>query len=244
MTLTINIKKILSLPVFAALIFILLVASSIVIVRVADTGTDSSKENNYPIFEVPTTTTRTTIYAITQVENNQYTLSPLSGDPPKTTELRNIIPVELLEKMNITEIEEGSWLTVIGVPDPVRSFRITALIIMKVAETVNENGIGFSKLGFTGAEGFMDGSKALKGGQITSMTNNPSDKNLMISLTANKKVTNLVINHNAPLYRIQKSKFAEVEEGKTIVIKGPVSDSFEDIQAILILEFRSSTPNR
>ena len=90
----------------------------------------------------------------------------------------------------------------------------------------------------------MDGSKALKGGQITSMTNNPSDKNLMISLTANKKVTNLVINHNAPLYRIQKSKFAEVEEGETIVIKGPVSDSFEDIQAILILDFRSSTPNR
>ena len=82
MTLTINIKKILSLPVFAALIFILLVASSIVIVRVADTGTDSSKENDFPIFEVPTATTRTTIYAITQVENNQYTLSPLSGDPP------------------------------------------------------------------------------------------------------------------------------------------------------------------
>ena len=244
MTLTVNKKKILSLPVFSALIFILLVASSIVIVRVADTGTDSKKESNFPTFEMPRATTQTSIYAITQVENNQYTLSPFSGDPPKTIELRNITPVELLEKIQVSEIMEGSWLTVIGVPDPVRSFRITALVIMEVAETVNENGIGFSKLGFTGAEGFMDGSKALKGGQITSMTDNSSDRTLMISLTANKKVTNLVINHNAPLYRIQKSGFVEVKEGKTIVIKGPVSDSSEDIQAILILDFQSSTPNR
>tara|TARA_B100000029_G_scaffold515342_1_gene621860 strand:- start:6261 stop:6995 length:735 start_codon:yes stop_codon:yes gene_type:complete len=244
MTLKVNIKKILSLPVFAALLFMLIVAASIVIVSVAATGTDNTKENNFPEFKVPTATNQTTIYAITQVENNQYTLSPFSGDPPKDIELQNIIPVELLEKVQVTEIEEGFWLTVIGVPDPVRSFRITALVIMEVTETVNENGIGFSKLGFTGAEGFMDGSKALKGGQITSMANNPNNKNLTITLTANKKVTNLVINHNAPLYRLQKSGFTEVDEGKTIVIKGPISDSFEDVQAILILDFLSSTPNQ
>ena len=53
-----------------------------------------------------------------------------------------------------------------------------------------------------------------------------------------------MINHNAPLYRLQKSGFVEVKEGETIVIKGPVSDSSEDIQAILILDFHSSTPNR
>ena len=104
MTLTVNKKKILSLPVFSALIFILLVASSIVIVRVADTGTDSKKESNFPTVEMPRATTQTTTYAITQVENNQYTLSPFSGDPPKTIELRNITPVELLEKIQVSEI--------------------------------------------------------------------------------------------------------------------------------------------
>ena len=244
MALTVNTKKFLSLPFFSVLLFILLVAFSAVIVSIADTGTDSSKEDNFPPFEVPTTNAQTAIYAITQVENDQYTLSPFSGDAPKNIKLETIIPVEIFEKMQATEIKEGSWLTVLGVPDPVRSFRITALVIMEVAETVNENGVGFSSLGFTGAEGFLDGSKALKGGQITSITNNPGEKHFYISLTANDSVTNLVINHNAPLYRIKKSMFSEVNEGKTIVIKGPINDSSEEIQAILILDFQFSTPTQ
>ncbi len=244
MTLTVNTKKFLSLPLLSVLLFILLVASSAVIVSIADTGTGSSKEDNFPPFEVPTTTNQTTIYAITQVENNQYTLSPFSGDAPKKIELQAIIPVEILEEMQATEIKEGFWLTVIGVSDIVRSFRITALVIIEVAETVNESGVGFSKSGFTGAEGFLDGSKALKGGQITSITNNPGEKHFSISLIANDNVTNLVINQYAPLYRIKKSGFSEVNEGKTIVIKGPVNDSLEEIQAILILDFQSPTPNR
>ena len=240
MFLKINKKIFTPLPFVTGFLFLLLISLSIVIVSISNTNSNSEKDQNPPLFEFPTTHNQTTIYAITQVENSLFTLAALSGGEAKNVKLQDSIPVELIQGIQPSEIKIGDWLTIIGVRDTVRSFRITAIVLLESVEKINSNGVGFSSSGFTGAEGFLDESKAIKGGLVTSITNNPEKNKITVSLIANNNVTNLILSQNAPLYRIKKSGFVEVNEGKTIVIKGPVSDSFEEIQAILILDFESS----
>jgi len=230
----INKKVFTPLPFVTGFLFLLLISLSIVIVSISNTNPNSEKDQNPPLFEFPTTHDQITIYAITQVEDGLFTLAALSSGETKIIKLQNSIPVELIQGVQPSEIKIGDWLTIIGVRDTVRSFRITALVLMESVEKINSDGIGFSPSGFTGAEGFLDESEAIKGGKVTSLTNNPEENKITISLMANNNVTKLILSQSAPLYYLSQSAFSEVSEGKNIAIKEKISDSS---QAILILDF-------
>ena len=96
--------------------------------------TNNEKDQNPPLFEFPTTHDQITIYAITQVEDGLFTLAALSSGETKIIKLQDSIPVELIQRVQPSEIKIGDWLTIMGVRDTVRSFRITAIVLMESVE--------------------------------------------------------------------------------------------------------------
>jgi hypothetical protein len=134
----------------------------------------------------------------------------VSGTAEETLTIPAGATVERLRLIEAGEVEPGDWLTVIGIPDPVKNFAIHSMVVIPGGGTLEADGAARSAAGFAGHEVARDPrDRPILGGQVIRVEENviylegPTGE---IAVTAGPEAP-------AKLYRFEAATPDAVEEG-------------------------------
>lgn len=211
-----------------------------------------------PAFATPAPSRIITAFDVREVAGDVLTLASAgsTADRPATVTVRSDAAIEILTPARAADIEPGDWLTVIGVPNEVRNYSITAMVVIPPPHGPAIDQFRTTAGGFIGHEAIRDAEQVpILGGEVIAVdlaaaTAGPGDDegtadgeapavvSDTVTLTGPDGPIVVTLTPAAPLLRIRAGTAADIAEGDRIAVPGT---SAADATVVLVLPGGAAT---
>lgn len=212
-----------------ALFGLILVAGILAVVVLAARSGGSDAPPRPAPFAPPAPSRVFSAYDVREVTGDVLTLAVAgsTADRPASVTLRSGVVVEVLAPATARDIQPGDWITIIGVPNEVRNYSITAIVAIPPPHGEPVESFRTTQAGFLGYEPIRDVEQVpILGGEVTAVDGDT------LTLTGPDGPVTLTLTEAAPLVRVSTGDAGAIAEGDRIAVLGT---SPAEAEAVLVL---------
>ncbi|GAB4329261.1 MAG: hypothetical protein Kow0010_13500 [Dehalococcoidia bacterium] len=200
---------------------------AVIVLAARSGGSDAPPQP--PPFAPPAPSRVVTAYDVREVTGDVLTLAVAgsTADRPSPVTLRSDVAVEVLAPATASDVEPGDWVTIIGIPNEVRNYSITAIVVVPPPHGEPIDAFRTTASGFLGHEPIRDTAQVpILGGEVTAVDGDT------LTLTGPDGTMLITLTEAAPLVRVARAAAGAIGEGDRIAVLGT---SAADASAVLVL---------
>jgi hypothetical protein len=212
-----------------AVIVVVLLAALIAVVVLSGSVGDDDLPPAAPPIVTPEPSPYTAV-DVKQRAGDEFTIvrQTISGTSEEQLTLQGDVTIERLTLIGAEDVEPGDWLTVIGIPDPVKNFSVHSLVLIPGGGTPAEDGVARTAAGFAGHEVARDPrDRPVVGGTVLRV----EDGKIFLQGPTGEITVSAGPEAPARLYRVETSSIADIGEGDRLAAEFGSGD----LGAVLVL---------
>lgn len=216
--------------IFAVLI--LLVLGTVVVLAQRSGGSGAPPRPG--AFETPADPRPVVRYSVQQASDGQVTFSSGEGQPVRDVEIADETRIEVLSPASFDSIEVGEWVTLVGVPNGVRTFALRSIVVLPEPGTERVNGFALTPGGFLGHEVSRDpAEQPAVGGIVTSV----GDGTLTLDAPDGRTDITVELNPDNPppaVQRVEEGSLDDLRAGATVAFPAEGDRPAPGFDAVLV----------
>lgn len=215
--------------VFAVLIVVVLAA----VVALAQRSGGSGAPPRPGAFVGPVDPRPFVVYSVQQVSGGNIIFGSGEGQPVRDVSIGPSTAVEVLRAEPFDGIQVGDWVTLIGVPNNVRTFALRGIVVISSPDADRYNGFALTAGGFLGHEVSRDrAERPAVGGLVTAI----GASSLTLEAPEGRApVTVNVDPENLPtVFRVHEGEVSDLVAGATVAFPAEGGRPAQGFEAILV----------
>ena len=212
-------------------IVIVLVLAAVVLLAQRSGGTGAPPQPGP--FVMPEVSRPMVIYSVQQASGGNIVFGSGEGQPVRDVSISEGTRIDLLVDAPFESIEVGDWVTLIGVPNNVRTFALRGIVVIPEPGSERVNGFALTPGGFLGFEVSRDtAERPAVGGIVTAVGANT------LTLAAPEGRTDFTVNadpENPPtVQRVEEGALSDLVAGASVAFPAQDGRPAPGFQAVLV----------
>lgn len=213
---------------------IVIVAVLVTVIVLAQRSGGSGAPPRPGAFVTPVDPRPMVVYSVQQASGGNITFSSGEGQPVRDVTIDANTRIEVLTIAPFESIEEGDWVTLVGVPNNVRTFALRGIVVIPSPGQERVNGFALTEGGFFGHEVSRDpAEQPAVGGIVTAV----GEDTLTLDAPVGRTPVTLSLDAENPapvVQRVEQGSLEDIRPGASVAFPAQDGRPAAGFNAVLV----------